>query len=317
MRRSGPGIISLASLAFASSLFAQGYPNRPIRMIVPFAPGGIVDVEGRIVSKLLGERLGVPVLVENLPGGGALIGSIALAKATPDGYTLGCLVPSTASKAFQKDPPIDIFTAFTPVGSIYIGPNTFATNGQTPARTMKEFINYAKANPGKLNLGVTSGPNVIAGKMLAKLAGIDLVIIEYKGGAPVMTALLANDVQANFGAISQFTPYMESGRVVPLAVGGDQRMPAIPNVPTMAEVGFPSVKAYTVHAIMGPAGLPQAVMARLQPAMKQVVASPELEKILRTAGNVLNVSNDELMRMVREEVDFWLKAGEVAGYTPG
>lgn len=309
--------VTLAGLVAAAPALAQGYPNRAIRMIVPFPPGGIVDINGRAVSKLMEDRLGVPVVIENRAGAGGLVGSVALANATPDGYTLGALVPSTASRAFQKNPPIDIFTAFTPIGSIYIGPLAFSTNAQTPARTLKEFIDYAKANPGKLNFGTSSGPPAMAAAVLASLAGIKLETIEYKGAAPAMTALLANEVQANFGAISQFTPLMESGRVVPLAVAGDQRMPVIPNVPSMAELGFPGVKAYTVHAIMAPAGVPQAVVARLSPVMKDVVASPELEKFFRTSGKTLNVSNDELMRMIREEVDFWLKAGQIAGINPG
>ena len=310
-------LLSLASLFAASSLHAQGYPNRAIRMIVPFAPGGIVDINGRAVSKLLEDRLGVPFVIENRAGAGGLVGTVALANASPDGYTLGFVVPSTASKAFQKDPPIDIFTAFTPIGSAYIGPLALTTNGQTPAKTLKEFIDYARANPGKLNFGTSSGPSFMAWAVLANIAGIKVETIEYKGAAPAMTALIANEVQANFGAISQFTPLMESGRVVPLGVAGDQRMPAIPNVPSMAELGYPGVKAYTIHAVMGPAGVSQAVVARLSPVMKVVVASPELEKLFRTSGKTLNVSNDELMRLIRDEVDFWLKAGEIARFKPG
>ena len=309
--------VTLAGLVAAVPSLAQGYPNRAIRMIVPFPPGGIVDINGRAVSKLMEDRLGVPVVIENRAGAGGLVGSVALANATPDGYTLGALVPSTASRAFQKNPPIDIFTAFTPIGSIYIGPLAFSTNAQTPAKTLKEFIDYAKANPGKLNFGTSSGPPAMAAAVLANLAGIKLETIEYKGAAPAMTALIANEVQANFGAISQFTPLMESGRVVPLAVAGDQRMPVIPNVPSMAELGFPGVKAYTVHAIMAPTGVPSAVVARLSPVIKDVVASPELEKLFRTSGKTLNVSNDELMRLIREEVEFWLKAGQIAGINPG
>ena len=308
--------VTLAGLVAAVPSLAQGYPNRAIRMIVPFPPGGIVDINGRAVSKLMEDRLGVPVVIENRAGAGGLVGSVALAQATPDGYTLGALVPSTASRAFQKNPPIDIFTAFTPIGSIYIGPLAFSTNAQTPAKTLKEFIDYAKANPGKLNFGTSSGPPAMAAAVLANLAGIKLETIEYKGAAPAMTALIANEVQANFGAISQFTPLMESGRVVPLAVAGDQRMPVIPNVPSMAELGFPGVKAYTVHAIMAPTGVPSAVVARLSPVIKDVVASPELEKLFRTSGKTLNVSNDELMRLIREEVEFWLKAGQIAGINP-
>lgn len=308
--------VALPALLLASGLQAQGYPNRPIRMIVPFPPGGIVDLNGRAVSKIMEEKLGVPIVIDNRAGAGGLVGTVALANATPDGYTLGTIVPSTASRAFQKDPSIDVLTAIVPIGSIYIGPLALTTNAQTPAKNLKDFITYAKANPGKLNIGVSSGPPALAGAVFASLAGIKIERIEYKGAAPAMTALLADEVQANFGAISQFTSLMEAGRVVPLAVGGDQRMPAIPNVPTMAELGYPGVKPYTVHAVMAPAGVPQAVVTRLLPVMKEVVASPELDKLFRTSGKVLAVGNDELMRLVREEIDFWLKAGEIAGYKP-
>ncbi|MBM3345737.1 MAG: tripartite tricarboxylate transporter substrate binding protein [Betaproteobacteria bacterium] len=290
---------------------AQAFPVKPIRMLVAFPPGGIVDLEGRAVAKIMEDKLGVSVVVENRPGAGGLIGTRALAAAAPDGYTLGTIVPSTASAAFQKENALDVFTALTPIGSLYIGPLALSTNAQTPARTVKEFIDYGKANPGKLNIGVSSGPAAMAGAVFAALAGIKIEVIEYNGAAPAMTALLGNQVQANFGAISQFTPHLESGKVVALAVGGDQRMPAIPNVPTMAEMGLPGVKSYTVHGVMGPAGLPPAVMSRLLPVMKDVQSSPELDKLLRTSGKVLAVSNEEFTRLVREEIEFWTKAAEL------
>lgn len=301
----------VAAAAVAGPASAQNYPNKPIRMIVAFAPGGIVDLEGRAAAKVMEDKLGVSVIVENRVGAGGLLGTRAVAQAAPDGYTIGMVVPSVASVAFQKENALDVFAALQPIGSTYIGPLALSTNNQVPAKTLKEFVEYAKANPGKLNLGVSSGPSALGGLMFAAIAGIKLERIDYNSAAPAMTALLANQVQANFGAISQFAPYLESGKIVALAVGGDERMPAVPNVPTMAEMGYPGVKSFTVHGVMGPAGLPPAVMNRLLPVMKDVQASPDLDKLLRTSGKVLAVSNEEFTRLVREEIDFWTKAAQL------
>jgi tripartite-type tricarboxylate transporter receptor subunit TctC len=306
----------LVLLAAGTAATAQNYPNHPLKMIVPFPPGGQTDIHGRTVAKLMEDRLGMPVVVENRPGAGGMVGSVALAQSPADGYTLGTLVPSTTSRAFHKEPAVDIFSAFTPVGALHSGWAALTTNPQT-AKTLKEFIQFARANPGKVNLGISSGPPGLIGAMFASVAGITLERIEYKGAAQAMAALLANEVQANFGGVPQFLPFLESGKIVVLAVGGDQRAPAIPNVPTMAELGYSGVKGNTITGIFGPAGLPPNVMARLVPVMKDVVNSPEIAKLFFASGKVLNISNEELMRIIREEVDFWIKAGQVAGYTPG
>lgn len=311
LERVSMAALSAMAVMTAVPALAQNYPSKPIRMIVAFAPGGIVDLEGRAVAKVMEDKLGVSVIVENRVGAGGLLGTRAVAQAAPDGYTIGTVVPSVASAAFQKENALDVFTTLQPIGSTYIGPLALSTNNQVPAKTLKEFIDYAKANPGKMNIGVSSGPSALGGLMFAAIAGIKLERIDYNSAAPAMTALLANQVQANFGAISQFAPYLESGKIVALAIGGDQRMPAVPNVPTMAELGYPAVKSFTVHGVMGPVGLPPAVMNRLMPVMKDVQASPDLDKLLRTSGKVLSVSNEEFSRLVRDEIDFWTKAAQL------
>src|SRR5262249_9697624 len=155
---------------------------------------------------------------------GGMLGTTALAQAAPDGYTIGCIVPSTASRAFHKAPTVDIFTAFTSIGPLHSGYALLTTNPQT-ARTLKEFIDKARAKPGSINLGVSSGPPAMVGAVFASVAGFKMERIEYKGAAPAMTALITNEVQANFGGIPQALPFMESGKVVALAVGGDTRAP--------------------------------------------------------------------------------------------
>ena len=308
-------VLAFVGMFAAASVFAQAYPSRPLRMIVPFPPGGQVDIHGRLVAKLLEDRLGTQVVVENRAGAGGMVGTVALAQSAPDGYTIGCLVPSTTSRAFIKNPSVDIFTAFTPIGALHSGWAVLTSNPQT-ARTLKEFIDYAKANPGRVNLGVSSGPPAMIGAMFASLAGIKMEKIEYKGAAPAMTALVTNEVQANFGGVPQALPFMEAGKVVALAVGGDTRAPAVPNVPTMAELGYPEVKGNTIEGIFGPAGMPQAAMARLVPVMRDIARSPEIAKMFFSSGKVLDITNEELMKIIREEVEFWLKAGQVAGYVP-
>ena len=315
MKKSLSALFAVAGFVAAGSVFAQAYPSRPLRMIIPFPPGGQVDIHGRAVAKLLEDRISQQVVVENRAGAGGMVGTIALAQAAPDGYTIGCLVPSTTSRAFIKDPAVDVFTAFTPIGPMHSGWAILTTNPQT-AKNIKEFIEKAKASPGKFNLGVSSGPPAMIGAVFASLAGFRFEKIEYKGAAPAMTALLSNEVQANFGGVPQALPFMDAGKVVALAVGGDQRAPAVPNVPTMTELGFPDVKGNTNEGIFGPAGMPAAAMAKLVPAMRDVIRSPEIAKMFFTSGKILDMSNEDFMKLIREEVDFWVKAGKIAGYEP-
>jgi tripartite-type tricarboxylate transporter receptor subunit TctC len=303
-------------LGLGANAQAQDYPVRPIRMIVPFPPGGIVDVNARALAKQMSERLKTPVVIDNRPGAGGLVGGDALAKATPDGYTIGYVVPTTTTQIFLREPPFDVFTDYQPIGSVYAGPLVLTTNAAVPVKTLPEFVAYARANPGKLNFGTSSGPPALAMAMFAALAKIDVQIIDYKGAAPAMTALVGNEVQANFGAIVQFTPFLESGRVKPLAVGGDQRMAAIPNVPTMAELGYPEVKGTLIGAVMAPAGVPAPIVARLNAVIRQSLSAPDLERVLSTSGRPLIVSNEELIKLLHEEVEWWSRAAKLAGFKP-
>ena len=184
------------------------------------------------------------------------------------------------------------------------------------AATAKEFVDYAKANPGKLNSACTNGPNCLPMVLFASIAGIKLQSIEYKGATQMHTALLTNEIQATFNTLQSLLPYLDSGKVRVLAVTGNQRLRAIPNVPTTTEAGYPGMQGSAIGGIFAPAGVPDAVIAKLSPILKDIVASPEVEKILSSNGRPLIVGPDELMRLLREEEAIWANAARIAGFKP-
>ena len=309
----------VAIIAFMLSVtLAQGqeFPSKTIRIIVGFPPGGITDVYARSLANQLQNKLKSPVVVENRPGGGGLVAADVIIKSAPDGYTLTHIVPATVTRVFVKDPPFDVFKAMQPISSVWIGPLVFTTNIQVPATTLREFVDLAKASPGKLNFGSTNGVNFMPMALFASLAGIQLQSIEYKGAAQINTALLTNEIQAQFSAYQSILSVMGTGKLRPLVVTGNQRMAILPDVPTTAELGYPAMNLQTIGTVMAPAGVPAPIAAKLQAAFREIVASPETEKLLRDNGRPLNVGNDELMKMLREEVVAWEVAAKAAGFRP-
>ena len=309
-------LLACAILMPASVAFGQDYPSKPIRIVVGFPPGGIMDIYGRGLAKLLQEKLKNPVVIDNRPGAGGLVGADVVVKSAPDGYTLTHIVPSTVTSVFLKDPPFDIFKAMQPIASVWTGPFVLSVTTQTGAQTLKEFVDLAKANPGKLNFASSNGPNFLPMVLFNSLAGIQLQSIEYKGATQMHTAMLANEVQATLNTVQSILPYLSGGKIRVLAVTGDQRLATMPNVPTMAELGYPRMQLHTVGAVMAPAGVPAAVATKLGLAFKEIVGSAEMEKLLRDNGRPLIVGTDELMKLMREEVAAWEAAAKVAGFKP-
>lgn len=303
--------------AFAFTSFAQEYPNKPIRMIVPYPAGGSTDVHARLISKRIEERLKNPVLVENRPGGNSVVGANFAASLPPDGYALIYFVPSLVSSVFVKNARYDVLKAFAPIGGVYAAPFALAVNAGLPSNSLAEFVAYARANKGKLNYGNITGATTLLAEMFNNLAGIDLVRIEYKGSPPALTALMTNEVQAYFGGASSFLPAIRGGaKIRILAVAGDTRLPVIPEVPTMAELGYPKMRGSLVSAVMAPAGIPPAIVDKLHPIVREAVASKEMEKPLLDIGRPLLVNNDQLMRLIREEIEFYAEAAKFAKYEP-
>ena len=309
------GILVSPTAALAQS----DYPNKPVKLIVGFPPGGSTDIVARIVAQRLGERLGQTVLVENRAGAGGTIGADASAKAPPDGYTLTLGTTSThaiAAGAYSKL-PYNPVTDFTPISLVAITPYLLVVNPQVQARNLDEFIALAKSQPGKLNYASAGNGTAthLAMEMLKDAAKIDLVHIPYKGNAPADAAILAGEVQAVFGSMPALLQNTKANKVRPLAVGTAVRSPALPDVPTVAEQGYPGFEAALWLGIMGPANMPKPVVDRLHKEIVAIVATPEFKASMDANGAepVASKSPEEFREMLRGQVDKYVKITKAIG----
>jgi tripartite-type tricarboxylate transporter receptor subunit TctC len=300
---------------------AQAYPTKPVRLMVPFPPGGSTDIVARVVSQRLGERLGQPIVIENRGGAGGMIGTEAAAKAAPDGYTLTVGSTSThvvAPSVYQKldyDPVKD----FAPISLIAVTPYLLVVNPAVPARSLKEFIELARARPGQLNYASagTGSTTHLAMEMLKSAAGIYILHIPYNCNGPAGTAVIGGQVEALFGSLPAVLPHAKSGRVRALAVGSLKRSPALPEVPTVAESGFPGFDASLWLAIMAPAGTPAPVIERLQREIVALIGNEEMRAALDKAGAEAQASTPaELAAMIKDGVGKYAKIVKMAGMKP-
>lgn len=260
---------------FAGGALAQSYPNQPIRLVVPFAPGGSTDVVARLVAEAVATRLGKPVIVDNKPGGGANIGTTFVARAKPDGYTLLLATPTqTINSTLYRNPPFDLKKDFTAVGMVGSSPIVLLAGMSVPAKNITELIALAKSRPGKMTFasGGVASTGHLAGEVFARAAGLDLHHIPYKGAAPAMNDVIGGQVDMVFGFISSAAPLIKAGRVRALAVAGQRRLPELPDVPTLAEIGVKGVDVDGWYGILAPAGTPDDVLARLNREMTASLA---------------------------------------------
>ena len=248
---------------------AQSYPERPIKLIVPFAPGGPMDTMARLVGQQLNTALGQPVIVENRAGAGGALGSKAVAIADPDGYTLLWGSSGTMSILPELNKKLDYDPkAFVPVALVALLPHVFVVPPAVPAKTVKEFVAYAKANPGKLNFGASLGtPPHLMGALFKSLADLDITFIPYKGAAPSITDLMGGQTHLQFDALTTLYPLIAEGKLRALAVTSAQRWPALPDVPTMIESGYPTFPQNAWSGVVAPAGTPTAIVAKLNAAI--------------------------------------------------
>ncbi len=305
------GAVLWAALMGAGAALGQGFPSRPVTLMVPFAPGGGSDTVARIIQPKLSERLGQPVLVENRPGASGAIATNAVAKATPDGHTLFLSWDTHAiNAAVVKDLPYDTFRDFAPVTLLARLPLVMGVWSGLPAKNLAEFIALAKREPGKLNYAsVGSGSsNRLYSEYMHSLAGIEVAHIPYKGGGPSIQAMLTGEVAYSILSFASMRGHFQSGRLKAFAVTGAKRMPDLPNVPTMIESGFPGFEVYGWIGIFAPAGTPEAVVARLNRDFVATVHDPEVVRKFAAAGvEGIGSSPAELDRWVRSEVDKWTK----------
>lgn len=272
--------------AGAAQALADAWPVKPIRMVVPFAPGGGTDMVGRAVAPRLAERLGQPILVENRGGAGAVIGTTLVARANPDGYTLlVCDTAHTIQPTLQKL-PYDPIRSFSLIGSMVKGDTVLAVPASLPANTVREFIDLARAKPGTLVAGTAGlgSSGHMSAELLRVMAGIDIVIAHYKGAGATMGDLLAGNIHVSGITIQAAIPHLKSGRLKVLANGGSTRSPLLPDVPTVSESGLPGYNTTGWRGLVGPAGMPPAVVKRLTGELRAVLASEETKAYFQSNG---------------------------------
>ena len=320
------GLMHLAATAlFAGMLFstvapAQNYPAKPVRIIVPQSAGGSTDLVARAIGKMLGEAMGQAFFVENRPGAGSIIGSDAVAKAVPDGYTLLMVAASFSinPSAYLKL-PFDPVRDFSPVTQISAFPNTLVVQSSSPFKTVQEFIAYARENPGKLNYassGVGTGTH-LSMEMMKYMAKLFIVHIPYKGGAPAVNGLLGGQVQVNLATISTALPHVKSGALRALAVSTAQRWPLTPELPTLAEAGLAGYDYSSWVGMLAPAKTPAAVINRLWNESAKAARSAEMKKIFaQEAAEPVGNSPEQFAANIEREIATWKKVVEAAGIKP-
>jgi tripartite-type tricarboxylate transporter receptor subunit TctC len=299
---------ALAALGLAvSGAEAQTYPNKPIRLVVGFAPGGNTDTVARVVGQKLGERVGQQVIIENKAGAGGTIGTAEVARAAPDGYTLtmGTTTTHAIAVAAYAKLPYDPVADFEPIALVANAPYLLVVNSSLPAKDLKEFITLVKSQPGKLNYGsagqATTTHLVMA--TLATRAGLDMVHVPFKGNAPATTAVIANQVEILFGALPPLLPHVSSGRLRALAISSAKRSPSLPAVPTVAEAGFPDFDISLWLGFFAPKGTPAAIIKRLETELLQIAQSPELKDLLEKQGLEPYANGAaELGKLVKSEI---------------
>ena len=303
-------LVALLLAAFSLLAHAQAYPARPVRLIIPFPPGGSNDVVGRAVAQQLGERLGQPVVVDNRGGAGGTIGVNAAAKSPADGYTLLMVSVGFPVSIALHQLPDEALRWFDPVATIGTGPSLLVVPASLPVNTTRELIALAKAKPGTLNAaaaGVGSFQH-LATELFRLEAGIDIVIVQYKGGGPALTDTIAGVVQMNVGSAVQNVPQVRSGKLRALGVGGPNRLAALPEVPTFAEAGLPGATAANWWGIVAPAGTPAETTRRLGEAIAAVVDSADLRaRFEREGAEPLHMTPREFAAHLEAETRKWTR----------
>jgi tripartite-type tricarboxylate transporter receptor subunit TctC len=312
------GAIGLLSIimAWCASAAADDYPSRPIRLIIPFPPGGSNDVVGRIIANQLGQKLGQTVFVDNRAGAGGVVGTDVAAKAAPDGYTLVVISIAHAVDPIIYKEPYDPIKDFVPVASLATGTNVLTINPNVPVHTVKELIDLAKAKPGFLNYasaGIGSFQN-LSGELFKVTAGVDIVHVPYKGGGPSMLAVIAGEAQVMFSSIVQTVSNIEGGRLRALATGGAKRSPILPNLPTIAEAGVPGYVASDWWGILAPAGTPAPIVDKLHAAINEVLRSEDTKKNLDQQGATpVPMSSAQFGAYIKDEMAKWGPVVQKAG----
>jgi len=295
---------------------AQSYPDHPLRLVIPFPPGGSNDVVGRVIAAQLGERLGQTVVIDNRGGAGGTIGINAGAKAAPDGYTLLLVSVGYPVSIALNAMPRESIQWLAPVASLGTGPSVLVVTAGLPVNSLKDLIALAKGKPGSLNAASAGAGSFqhLATELFRSRTGIDIVIIQYKGGGPALTDTIAGQVQMNVGSVVQNLPHVRSGKLRALGIGGSKRIAALPEVPTFAEQGVHGADASNWWGIVVPAGTPAPIVARLQQEIGAVLESSETRRRFDLEGaEVLRLGPAQFGELINSETTRWTKVVKEAG----
>ena len=314
--------IALAALAFATAASAQGpYPSRSIRWIVPYTPGGITDTVTRAIAQRVQDGLGQPIVIENKPGANSIVGVETAAKSPPDGYTVLTVIAAHAANAtlYAGKLPFDPVKSFTPVSLVASAPLILTLNNNFPAKDAREFIAYAKANPGKISFG-TSGigsASHLTLELLQQTTGTTMVHVPYKGTGPALTALIAGDIHMMVDVPSSMMPHVRAGKIRAIGMFSSKRVASAPEVPTVEEGGGPAIEGSTWVMFMTPAGTPREAVARLSAEVSKAIGSPDLRARFEQLGiEPLGTTPEQAARFLDDEIAKWAKVITIAGVKP-
>jgi tripartite-type tricarboxylate transporter receptor subunit TctC len=305
----------------AAAAFAQSYPSKPVKLVVPFAPGGTTDIIARVLTAKIQPNLGQPMIVENRAGAGGVIGANETAMAVPDGYSLGMATVSTVATApvMQANVPYNPLTDFTPIINIAATPNVIEVNPSFPARDYKGFIAELKKNPDKYSYASTGTGSITHMQMelFKAQTGTSIVHVPYRGAGPALNDVIAGQILIFLDNLPSSLPFIKQGQLIPIVVAADRRVAALPNVPTLSEVGLPQVNRVAFYGIYGPKGLPADVVAKVHDAVKKTLEDPQVRaRIEDTGSTIIANTPEQFAQQIKLEYETYKSVAEAQKLKP-